>query len=267
MISPEMRKYPRTAHVRGSRFQHGDHDLEAVPWDDLRGVRLVLEEKMDGANAGISFDEDGKLLIQSRGHYLRGGPREKHFDLLKTWANARQSELRQLLGTRYIMYGEWMYAKHTMFYDALPHYFMEFDVLDTETDKFLSTPARDKLLRFASDVAYPVKVLGVGEFEHLKDLSDYIHRSHFVTTERILNFNNACEAAGVVAAEAWGHTDHSELMEGLYIKWEDADHVLGRYKFVRSSFTNSIMDQEEHWLNRPIVPNRLIDGAYDTMFG
>lgn len=261
-----MFKYPRTQHIRGSRFQHGDHDMEAVPWEELAGKRLVIEEKIDGANSGISFDENGKLLIQSRGHYLRGGPREKHFDLLKVWANARQDDLRQILGSRYIMYGEWMYAKHTMYYDALPHYFMEFDVLDLETNEFLSTPARDKLLRFASDVVVPVKVLAVGEFKNLSELTWMIQRSNFVTNERILNLNNAAEAAGVVATEAWGHTDHSELMEGLYIKWEDEHRILGRYKYVRGSFTNAIMDQEEHWHDRPIIPNRLMPGAYERMF-
>jgi hypothetical protein len=262
-----MHKFPRTRHIRGSRFQHGDHDLEAVPWEELAGKRLVVEEKMDGANAGISFDEAGKLLIQSRGHYLRGGPREKHFDILKQWASARQDELRQLLGSRYVMYGEWMYGKHTMYYDALPHYFMEFDVLDTETGNFLSTNRRDHFLRFASDVTVPVKVLAVGEFATLNELRSMIKRSYFVTDERILNLNNAAEAAGVVATEAWKHTDHSELMEGLYVKWEDDQHVLGRYKFVRDSFTNAILDQEQHWHDRPIIPNRLLPGAYERMFG
>jgi len=34
-------KFVRTPHIRGSRFQHGDHDMEAVPWEELRGKRLV----------------------------------------------------------------------------------------------------------------------------------------------------------------------------------------------------------------------------------
>lgn len=263
-----MFKYPRTQHIRGSRFQHGDHDLEAVPWEELAGKRLVIEEKIDGANAGVSFDEDGKLLLQSRGHYLRGGPRERHFDLLKTWAGARQAELRQILGTRYVMYGEWMYAKHTMYYDALPHYFMEFDVLDTETNEFLSTPARDKLLRFASDIIEPVRVLAVGEFQKLSELEAMIARSNFMTEpfNWITNFNHAAEAAGVVATEGWKHTDQTGLMEGLYVKWEDQHRILGRYKYVRGTFTNAILDQDTHWHDRPIIPNRLAAGAYERMF-
>ena len=218
---PDIIKYPRTRHVRGSRFQHGDHDMEAVPWEELAGKHLVVEEKMDGANCGVSFTGLGTLMLQSRGHYLRGGPREKHFDLLKQWATSRRDDLWFLLGSRYVMYGEWMFAKHTMFYDALPHYFMEFDVLDRHTGTFLSTPARDLLL---------------------------------------------ARAAGVEPADAAAHTDPSDLMEGLYVKWEEDGEVKGRYKFVRDSFTSSIMDQEQHWHDRPIIQNRLVPGALERMF-
>ena len=61
------------------------------------------------------------------------------------------------------MYGEWMVAKHTAFYDALPHYFMEFDVLDTETGNFLSTDARRLLL--SQCPVHSVKVLETGKFQ------------------------------------------------------------------------------------------------------
>ena len=72
--------------------------------------------------------------------------------------------------------------------------------------------------------------------------------------------------AGVVPAEAVSHTDMSPEMEGLYIKWEEDGVVKGRYKFVRESFTNAIMDQEQHWHDRPIIQNKLIAGAFERMF-
>jgi hypothetical protein len=71
-------KYPRTPHLQGSRLQPGDEDLEAAPFAILKGQHVVVTEKMDGANSGISFSEEGKLQLQSRGHYLTGGAREKH---------------------------------------------------------------------------------------------------------------------------------------------------------------------------------------------
>ena len=138
-------KYPRTRHIEGSRLQVGDM-ADDKPIKDLAGHGLIVEEKLDGANSAVSFDVDGSLLLQSRGHYLNGGGRERHFALLKTWAAAHTHILHSVLGHRFVMYGEWMYAKHTVFYDRLPHYFMEFDVLDRETGMFLSTASRRSLL-------------------------------------------------------------------------------------------------------------------------
>src|SRR3712207_1380368 len=126
-------KYPRTPHLSGSRLQPGDEGLPVRPLAELRGRRVVVEEKLDGANSAVSFGEDGRLLLQSRGHFLDGGPRERHFGLLKAWAGSVRGRLWEALGERHVMYGEWLYAKHTIFYDALPHYFFEFDVLDRLT--------------------------------------------------------------------------------------------------------------------------------------
>lgn len=78
-----IRKYPRTHHIEGSRLQSGDEGLAAIPFDELVGRHLVIEEKLDGANSAISFESDGMLLLQSRGHYLTGGAREAHFAPLK----------------------------------------------------------------------------------------------------------------------------------------------------------------------------------------
>ncbi len=139
-----IRKYPRTPHIEGSRLQPGDEDLRQIPFESIAGKHLVVEEKCDGANSAVSFGEDGELLLQSRGHYLTGGYRERHFNLMKQWATVHRDAFYELLGKRYIMYGEWMYAKHTVFYDALPHYFLEFDILDRETGRFLDTDTRRK---------------------------------------------------------------------------------------------------------------------------
>src|SRR5262245_50843966 len=101
-----MHKYPRTQHLEGSRLQPGDDDLDAVPFADVAGRDLVVEEKLDGANAGLSFDAAGKLHLQSRGHYLTGGQREMHFDLFKQWAHTHADALYRALGSRYVLYGE-----------------------------------------------------------------------------------------------------------------------------------------------------------------
>src|SRR3954464_15727562 len=141
-----LRKYPRTRHLEGSRLQPGDEDLDSVAFAAIRGRHVVVEEKLDGANVGVGFDADGALRLQSRGHYLVGGPRERQFARFKAWAAEVRPRVWERLGPRHVMYGERLLRKATVFYDALPHYFCEFDVLDRETGKFLSTPARARLL-------------------------------------------------------------------------------------------------------------------------
>ncbi|HEU5226173.1 MAG TPA: RNA ligase family protein, partial [Ktedonobacteraceae bacterium] len=116
----EIYKYPRTPHLEGSGIQRGDEDLQVASLRILAGRHLIVEEKMDGANSAISFDANGKLFLQSRGHYLVGGPREAQFHLFKTWAHRYTTELWEALTDRYVMYGEWLYAKHTIFYTDLP---------------------------------------------------------------------------------------------------------------------------------------------------
>lgn len=254
-----MIKYPRTCHVRGSRFQHGDQDLEAVPFEELLGKNLVVEEKIDGANCGVSF-EDGKLMLQSRGHYLRGGQRERQFDLLKQMMNALQVELYYVLGERYVMYGEWMYAKHTIYYDALPSYFMEFDILDKETNCFLSEERRMNLIH-SSECDLPiqsVRVLKRGTIDTIDEMKAMIGPSAFVTPARKNRLIASSTTLGLDIETVLRETDLEPLMEGLYIKWEEDGQVKGRYKFVRQSFTSAIIQSETHWHDRPIIPNGLI---------
>jgi ATP-dependent RNA circularization protein (DNA/RNA ligase family) len=142
----QIRKYPRTRHISGSRLQPGDYGLENVPIDVLAGKHVVVEEKMDGANCGFHFDATGTPLLQSRGHYLRRGTRERQFDLFKQWIMTHATGFHDRIGDRYLIYGEWLHAKHCIYYDQLPHFFLEFDILDLETDEFLDTRQRKELL-------------------------------------------------------------------------------------------------------------------------
>jgi hypothetical protein len=250
-----MFKYPRTPHLEGSRLQAGDEDLAQKPFSGVRGKHLVAEEKLDGANCGISFTAGGELKLQSRGHYLAGGPREKQFTLLKSWAATISPVLWPVLGDRYVLYGEWLYAKHTVFYDALPHYFCEFDILDLETEEFLSTPRRQEMLAGAPVVSVPV--LKAGEFGSLKELTALIGPSTCRTPSWRSALAEAAAEAGVAPGEATAQTDAADDMEGLYIKVEEGGRVIERYKWVRSGFLQALLDSGSHWADRPIIANRL----------
>jgi RNA ligase len=260
-----MIKYPRTQHLQGSRLQPGDEDLSQVVLADLAGGTLIWEEKVDGANVGISFDGNYELMLQSRGHVLRGGPREKQFALLKAWADALSGPLLEVLADRYVIYGEWMFAKHTVFYDRLPHYFLEFDVLDKSTGQFLSTPARRRLLAGLPIASVPVVHTGVlpakTDAAALKAVRALIKPSLYKSADWLGALDVAALAAGVDPARARTETESSDLAEGLYLKHEDEQHVIGRYKFVRADFLQAILDSGSHWAERPIVQDQLAPGV------
>ncbi|WP_232667780.1 RNA ligase family protein [Pseudonocardia sp. TRM90224] len=256
-------KYPRTPHLEGSRRQPGDEDLDSVPFAEIEGRHLVVEEKLDGANAGISFDESGALLLQSRGHFLSGGPRERQFAQLKAWAAVHQQALWSSIGTRFVLYGEWLYAKHTVFYDALPHYFCEFDLLDRKSGEFLSTPARREILSGVPVVSVPV--LHEGTLPSVKALTALVGPSTCRTPRwRDVLVETARESGQDPAAVA-GETDADNNMEGLYIKVEEAERTVARFKWVRPTFLTAVLDSGSHWQDRPILPNRLADPA--AMYG
>jgi hypothetical protein len=254
-----LHKYPRTPHLTGSRLQPGDEDLRVLSPERLAGRGVVVEEKLDGANSAVSFGDDGRLLLQSRGHFLDGGPRERHFGLLKAWAGSVQTRLWDALGGRYVMYGEWLYARHTIFYDALPHYFFEFDVLDKRTGDFLSTGARRRLLGGAPVMHAPV--LYEGDAPEAARLASLVKPSAFQSPRGREALAEDCASRGLDAARALRETDAAGLMEGLYIKAEEGGRVAERFKFVRDSFRQAVDDSGEHWLNRPVIPNRLREGS------
>jgi hypothetical protein len=254
-----MFKYPRTRHIEGSRLGPGDGDLTQVPWADLREAYLVIEEKIDGANAGISFTSEGELRLQSRGHYLTGGAREKHFALFKTWASVHRDTLYDLLGSRYLMFGEWAYAKHTVYYDQLPHYFLEFDIFDQKKNEFLDTERRHELLRSSPIISVPVLTKEYGK--HLDVPQSYVKRSLYKSDYWKSRLKNQAESLSIDVERVFHETDYSDDAEGLYIKVEVDGIVHDRLKWVRQSFLHTVVQSESHWLNRPIIPNLLGSGV------
>lgn len=250
-----MHKYPRTPHLEGSRLQPGDHDLDQVRRGDLAEGTAVVEEKVDGANAGISFSPDGQLRLQSRGHYLTGGRREHHFALLKAWTPRIRGELWEVLGDRFLLFGEWLYAKHTVFYDLLPHYFLAFDILDTETGEFLDTTRRHRML--TETPVRSVPVLWQGPSSEMPDPLALVGESAYKSRRWKEHLTQAARSRGLDLDKVWRETDTSSDAEGLYIKVERDGRVIDRLKWVRAGFSTAVTDSETHWLDRPILPNQL----------
>lgn len=264
----ELQKYPSTRHLEGSQLQQGDAGFNKpakrgdprVPYSALAGRTIVVEEKLDGANSGVSFSEGGELLLQSRGHYLAGGGRERQFSIFKRWAAAHENALLERLGDQFVMYGEWMGKKHSVFYNHLPHLFCEFDIYDRRSAQFLSTDARAALLGHAPVLPVPVLYAGLAP-RRIEDLLAMVRPSLAKTAHWKRDFEATVAREGLDLASCWQQADKSDLAEGLYIKVEQDGIVTERYKWVRSDFVQAILDSKMHHSRQPYVPNQLAPGV------
>jgi ATP-dependent RNA circularization protein (DNA/RNA ligase family) len=66
-----------------------------------------------------------------------------------------------------MIFGEWAAARHSLAYDALPDWFLMFDVYDRRVKKFWSTLRRDELARKMKLSVVPVLSRRKVSFEEL----------------------------------------------------------------------------------------------------
>jgi hypothetical protein len=123
-----------------------------------------------------------------------------------------------------ILFGEWCYAVHSVRYDALPDWFIGFDVYDRRARRFWSAARRNELL-------HRIGLLSVPELE----------RGHYRIQDLKL----------LLSAES---SRFGGPIEGLYLRQEDDGWLDHRAKLVRAEFVQSI---GEHWSRRPIERNQL----------
>lgn len=215
---------------------------------------VVVEEKIDGANLGLRWSPKDGCVFQSRGHLLRGGKAEAQFAPVYNWGASRAESIQAALGTRYMVYGEWCYAKHRAFYDALPDLFIGFDVLDLESGMFLASGPRNEVLGEAGLVRSPGLYQGV--FAKAPAFGSFLGKSRFKTKDWRKAL--AVEAERVGARDYMKETDDSDDMEGVYVRVESADHVLHRMKLHRDGFEKVT---SEGWGRGPFIRNQVRVGA------
>ena len=143
-------------------------------------------------------------MLQCRGHDQGGNASQ--YDLFKQWKLAKRPVLEAMLENRCILFGEWLYAKHSVHYRNLPHYF-EFDIYDKQAGSFLDLKTRLTMLECTGIRPVPVIHQGALKADQLPDL---IHASTFDSL-----FENPTT----------GKPDN--LMEGLYLRTEAIGTVTG----------------------------------------
>lgn len=143
-------KFLRTRHIfdaGGNGVSRDDLVLSSKESENfLRNTTLILEEKVDGANIGISIAENYQIKVQNRSHYVNSST-HKQFSTLDSWIEQHSEDLFSILKPeRHVLFGEWLLAKHSIHYTSLPDYFLAFDVFDKDERRFLNISERNSLL-------------------------------------------------------------------------------------------------------------------------
>ena len=217
-------KFPSTHHLAtlDAVDIRGDKVLSESERNEFLLHELIIEEKIDGANLGISFDSEGNIRTQNRGAYLNL-PTSGQWKKISDWLEPRTDELFEHLSDHFILFGEWCYAQHSIFYDRLPDWFLGFDIYDKRVGRFLSSEHRNVLLRKMRIAQVPV-----------------VARGHFAYSEIIELLSTS------------KFSDQSA--EGLYLRFDQGNWLAQRAKLVRPAFIQSM---EQHWSRAAIKPNRL----------
>lgn len=217
-------KFPSTPHLAllDDVEVRGDKVMPESERNDFLRHELVVEEKLDGANLGISFDTGGNIRVQNRGAYLHL-PSTGQWKKLAEWLTPRTDALFEQLTDRYILFGEWCYAQHSVVYDQLPDWFLGFDIYDKSTARFFSCNRRDETF----------KAIGICQVPQ-------IDRGYFTLAE---------------VSELLSQSQLSDKSaEGLYLRFDQGDWLVQRAKLVRPAFIQSV---EQHWSRSGIKANRL----------
>lgn len=245
-------KIPKTFHIEGSRLLDGEVDKDAIKLSSLIDKFVVIEEKVDGTGVGLSFDNNANITIQTRAKIAS----TKQFEPLHRWANDNMNKIWELISDRYIMFGEWCYSKHTIFYNNLCHHFLESDIYDRKEERWLSTYRRQELIsHYGGDIICSVPILKIGRIAPNEDMKKYIIPSFYKTERWKIDLEHYCTKYHYDFPQIVKETDDSILSEGLYIKVEDKDSVVGRYKYIRHQFLATILASGSHYKDRAIIPN------------
>jgi atypical dual specificity phosphatase len=230
-LSNALIKFPRTTHLINLGGATPD---DIVASDSALGHtvqgRVTVTEKIDGANMGFSLSFDrSKILVQNRSHWVNSESHEQ-FKKLGKWVDDHRSELYDILdrdphyAERYIMYGEWVYATHSIAYVDLPDLFIAFDLYDRSTGQFVDRATLEGVLHGTSVALVPLICELQNELPSRSRLLELIE-----STSRF----------------------YDGRVEGVVVKVENQGFVQERGKVVRGDFIAG----NEHWTKGIIRQN------------
>ncbi len=211
-----MQKYPRTPHLPWSEGATSD-DKVLKSINHFVNQEVIVTEKLDGENTSIY--PDGKTharSLSSAAHPSR--------NLIRQFA----AEIAYKIPPNIQIVGENLYAKHSIYYDRLPSYFICYGAFLQE-DKITIALSWDELANLCNDLNIemaPILYRGIWNEKIIKKLYP-----------RTSSFGDVSE--GYVIRTVAG-----------FEKNNFDNHIA---KFVRKGHVTT----DEHWMHSQIIPNKL----------
>lgn len=220
----ESKKYPRTPHLPFSPGAGAD-DKVLDSAEHFLNVPIILTEKMDGSNLCMT-----NKAIFARSH--NGPPTHPSFD----FAKQLHAQVRHAIPDGLSVFGEYVYALHSIAYADLPGYFLIFGVREDTTGKWWSWEMVEEMAKELGVPTVPVLYRSsvFGKFETLGQLESNIKLEYLFKNGGKWE-NNLCE--GVVIRLVGEFTDLSKSVA----KWVRKNHV----------------QTTQHWTQQEIVKNGL----------
>ncbi|KAF9170592.1 hypothetical protein BGX21_009266 [Mortierella sp. AD011] len=152
----------------------------------------------------------------------------------------------------YVLYGEWLYAKHSVQYTGLRSWFVPFDLFDVKTGTFVSRKLFRKAVAKTQLTPNPV-------IQIPKEIHGNVERTLDWTLKMLLSRSALMMTKGEKASSADVSTDQQQTqrqdrVEGLYFRIDQGDRLLMRSKVVRPDFIAG----DERWGSKEQVANRLV---------
>eukprot|EP01125_Pyxidicula_operculata_P017108 TRINITY_DN5959_c0_g1_i1.p3 TRINITY_DN5959_c0_g1~~TRINITY_DN5959_c0_g1_i1.p3 ORF type:complete len:246 (-),score=23.15 TRINITY_DN5959_c0_g1_i1:1224-1961(-) len=223
----DFHKFPRTRHILdagGSGVSRDDLVMDKAEIAKFTNADLIVEEKVDGSNLGISVDKDFNIIYQNRSKIITSASHTQ-WKGLDNWLKQTPGIWDILTSPDIILFGEWCYFVHSIYYDQLPAYFIAFDIYIKSEKKFLS---RSELERIIEPTGVPIiRKISQGRFNEKELLA-------------FLETNSEYRSDGKV--------------EGVYLRVDDERYNLDRGKIVRPDFIQGI---EDHWMTMELKKNQL----------
>jgi hypothetical protein len=227
VIAGGIEKFPRTRHLMDAGGGAVTRDDLVMSTEDAKawvcGKTLVVEEKIDGANLGISLAADYTPRFQNQSHFVNSATATHWRGLDRWWSENGSMVCTVLEPERHVLFGEWMEAKHSIYYTALPGYFIAFDVFDQVEGRFFSRAALHKLL----------EPTGIPTIR-------IITEQLFDSPRQVLTFLDTISAYGARRDDA---LDEDAPVEGVCLGIDEGDWLRDRCKIVRPDFIQG-MDQQ-----------------------